>query len=234
MMSQWRIERAKKGLINDDQGNPKETVLSAVPFVGTCNSCKKKGHKEADCRKKNADLKNVTASTGGSGWRTNTHTNKTCNLCGKKGHIEKDCWKNPKNKDKVPDWFKKKKTTSEGGAASVKIELCCLECDVALTSVERFDDNEEEHDSDKRRNSTMTLEEAFAAASDNEYQKMMTLEEAFAAESNDNDDDSLPLPLLVPQWDNDKSNDDSDDGDDDVDDNNKASCQQDKQSTKRK
>ncbi|KAL7917133.1 hypothetical protein ACQKWADRAFT_67649 [Trichoderma austrokoningii] len=38
-------------------------------FTGTCNSCGKKGHKEADCRNKI-----------------------TCRFCGKKGHKESDCY----------------------------------------------------------------------------------------------------------------------------------------------
>ena len=74
--------------------------------------------------------------------------------------------KKNKNKVKVPDCFKKKTSASKGGTAAIKLELCYLECNMALTSVERIDNHNQDHNNNMRRDTTMTLKEAFAATSD--------------------------------------------------------------------
>ncbi|PNP37335.1 hypothetical protein TGAMA5MH_10767 [Trichoderma gamsii] len=56
--------------------------ITKKKFIGTCNACGKKGHKEADCRSK-----------------------MTCDFCGKKGHKEAYCYskKNGKNPEATKD-----------------------------------------------------------------------------------------------------------------------------------
>lgn len=50
--------------------------------------------------------KDCPKKKGGNGKK-----NVKCNGCGKQGHVYDDCWDNPKNADKVPEWYKSKKET---------------------------------------------------------------------------------------------------------------------------
>ena len=73
------IETAKKTL----QG-PQPMAIDE--FQGHCGYCKKKGHKEFECRIKKSD------QAKGGGKASYQKDKKTCHNCGKLGHIAKDCW----------------------------------------------------------------------------------------------------------------------------------------------
>jgi hypothetical protein len=104
----------------DDDGG---TEIALSSFLGTCFMCKKKGHKANECPKKRGKVKN------------RDKTSETCGHCGKKGHSELSCWIKPENKDKAPEWIRKKiekketaatyVNTSSGGS-NLEVMLCEL------------------------------------------------------------------------------------------------------------
>src|SRR5687767_10227664 len=73
-----------------------------------CYKCGKTGHKAFQC-----------ASKGNRhGTKRSCSSKKPrfqgkCNLCGGQGHKAEKCFANPKDKDKVPEWYLKKKLKKE-------------------------------------------------------------------------------------------------------------------------
>ena len=88
--------------VGSKQGNDNDkSELALSAFDGNCFKCRKKGHKEADCRSK-------VKSKGSS-------TNKKCQCCGKRGHLDCDCWDNLENANKQPALYKPKVETGHVG-----------------------------------------------------------------------------------------------------------------------
>src|SRR5687767_4196423 len=97
----------------------KEVSLMSKEDV-TCYKCGKKGHKAFQCKSKG----------GGKAKREKFKGN--CTTCGKKGHKTENCFEDPKNRGKIPDWYKdlkskkkakKEKTSMSGNDAEVSLML---------------------------------------------------------------------------------------------------------------
>ena len=70
-------------------------------FQGNCNTCGKKGHKEADCRSKKDNGDKTNPPGGGN--------KKTCTCCHREGRTESECYKKPGNPgyEKFQSWTPK-------------------------------------------------------------------------------------------------------------------------------
>jgi len=111
----WRTMYGK----SDDSSKDTEIGLFNGSGDIVCYRCKKKGHKAFQCPDKNKDKK----AGGGQGKFTGK-----CKTCGKSGYRAADCFDDPKNADKVPSWYKKKKDDgvqnhNETGMNSVEVLL---------------------------------------------------------------------------------------------------------------
>ena len=116
MRIQWRV------MYNTGTTSGKEdSELSLISQDGpTCYRCKKKGHKAFEC----PDGKSQDGKKRFTG---------KCNTCGKKGHKAATCWGDPKNANKVPEWFKKKNNNgggNEGGDESNLVSAEVMLCQV--------------------------------------------------------------------------------------------------------
>jgi Retrotransposon gag protein len=81
-------KKRQEYVASSNDGKPGRMDLDTInskKFLGTCNFCGKKGHKENDCYKKKPQ--------------------EGCNFCGRKGHKEEDCYK----KKGIKPWENKEK-----------------------------------------------------------------------------------------------------------------------------
>ena len=79
----------------------KEVSLMSKEGV-TCYKCDKKGHKAFECKSKDDKENKEGKKFDGN-----------CSTCGRKRHKAEMCFEDPKNADKVPDWYKKLKAKHE-------------------------------------------------------------------------------------------------------------------------
>ena len=128
MMELWRLIHNRR---TDKTSAGKEVSLSTVDTKKSgnngrkCYECGSTEHLLADCphKKKN----------GGGGKR---RENRTCNLCGRRGHLAAACFRNPANKDKVPDWYKAKYPELGLAANNKADEHHCTTKEVQLMAVD--------------------------------------------------------------------------------------------------
>ena len=75
---------------DDDQMEWEDSMNAMKRFSGNCNTCKKPGHKSAECRDGRSK---GNAGSGNDRGRNKTDAAKTCFYCKKLGHISPDCYK---------------------------------------------------------------------------------------------------------------------------------------------
>jgi len=121
----WRTMYNKSS--GDDADSGEIGLFGAGASDGiVCYRCGKKGHKAFKCKNPKKE---------GGGGRGNGGSNSKfggkCGTCGKKGHKSTDCFDDPKNADKVPEWYKKKKKGSGEAAmmsGDIEVLLSCVDC----------------------------------------------------------------------------------------------------------
>src|SRR5688500_10535207 len=83
---------------NEESG--KEVSLMSKEGV-SCYKCGKKGHTQFECRASKGEEDKKGKIDG------------SCTTCGRKGHKAERCVDDPKNADKIPDWYKNQKAKHE-------------------------------------------------------------------------------------------------------------------------